>query len=101
MFHVSFSQQERRAQQRSCKTFPGADCNSDHSLLMANIVCKVRKLKKPKTKSNLDLTTLKNDADIQKCYANINNTAEDWNQIEEVFQNTAKQLLPPKPQDRK
>ena len=98
---------------RSCKTYPGADCNSDHNLLMANIVCKMRKLKKPKIIPSLDLTTLKNDTDIQKRYevevnnrfqqlTNNDNTAEeDWNLIEEVFQSTAKQLLPPKPRDKK
>ena len=39
---------------KSCKTYPGADCNSDHSLLMAEIVCKMRKLKKLKSKPKLD-----------------------------------------------
>ena len=59
---------------RSCKTYPGADCNSDHNLLMANIVCKMRKLKKPKIIPSLDLTTLKNDTDIQKRYeVEVNN----------------------------
>ena len=30
-----------------------------------------------------------------------NAAEEDWNLIEEVFQSTAKQLLPPKPRDKK
>jgi len=40
---------------RSCKTYPGADCNSDHNLLVTNIVCKMKTLKIPKAKPNLDL----------------------------------------------
>ena len=44
---------------KSCKAYPGADSNSDHNLLMANILCKMRKMKKPKTKPNLDLNILK------------------------------------------
>ena len=79
---------------------------------MANIVCKMRKLKKPKIIPSLDLTTLKNDTDIQKRYevevnnrfqqlTNNDNTAEeDWNLIEEDFQSTAKQLLPPNHETR-
>ena len=98
---------------KSCKTYPSADCNSDHNLLMATILCKMKKMKKPKAKPNLDLKILKHVVNIQKQYgAEVNNrfeplgrnenTAEkDWSQREEVLQNTAEKLLPPISRDRK
>ena len=98
---------------KSCKAYPSADCNSDHNLLMATIFCKMKKMKNPKAKPNVDLKILKHDVSIQKQYAvevnnrfeqlgrNENTAEEDWNQIEEVLQNTAEKLLPPISRDRK
>ena len=64
---TTFLQNQRfRNAVKSCKAYPGADCNSDHDLLMANILCKMRKMTKPKPKPNLDLKTLKHDVSIQK-----------------------------------
>ena len=98
---------------KSCKTYSGADCNSYHNLLMANILCEMRKMKKPKTKPNLDLKILKHDVSIQKKYvvavnyrfkqlrSDENTVEEDWKQIEEVLQNTAEKLLLPISRDKK
>ena len=80
---------------------------------MADTLCKMRKMKKLRTKPNLDLKVLRHDVSIQRQYAvevsnrfeqlgGIENTAEeDWNQIEGVLHNTAEKLLPPRSRDTK
>ena len=99
---------------KSCKTYPGTDCNSDHNLLLANIVCKMRKMKKPKMAPNTDLSSLRTDADLLHSFSvevknrfeqiaenNESTAEEDWGQITEILQSTAQQLLPSKPRDKK
>ena len=61
--------QRHRNAVRSRKTYPGADCNSDHNLLMAEMVCKMTKLKKRNSKPKLDQTILKSDFETKERYA--------------------------------
>lgn len=35
---------------KNCKTLPGADCNSDHILLVMQMICKLKKVKNPNRK---------------------------------------------------
>ena len=98
--YIVVSQRYRNAV-KSCKTYPGADCKSDH--------------KRPNETDLTDLSSFRTDADLQQRYAvevknrfeqlsnnNNGNTAEeDWSEIAEILQNSAEKLLPTKPRDKK
>ena len=73
------------------------DCNSDHTLLFANIVCRLKKNKSKKSEPRLDFSVLNNNSEIATQFrievANRFNALEveesgdedpcnEWNQLE-------------------
>jgi len=97
-----------------CKVYPGADCNSDHKLLMAKFACKMKRIKKAEKKSSLNVNLLRNDATLQSLYAvevrnrfqvleSENQTSnkettseEDWCQLEHILLGAAEKVVPKK-----
>ena len=53
---------------KDCRTYQGADINSDHSLLVSKMNFRLKKIKKRKIKEQYDLDMLKEER-IQKLYA--------------------------------
>ena len=53
---------------KSCKVYPGADCNSDHKVLVAQLTCKMKKTEKTERKSSLNVNLLRNEKSIQNLY---------------------------------
>ena len=49
----------------NAKTYPGADCGSDHELLVATIQMKMRKIKKPTAPIRFDLSKIPEDYGIE------------------------------------
>jgi len=43
---------------RECRTFPGADIDSDHNLVLCNILLKLKQQKRPQTKSTWNTANL-------------------------------------------
>lgn len=99
---------------KSCKVYPGADCNSDHKLLIFKLNCKMKRVKKVERKSLVDLSLLRNRADIQTQYlvevknrfeqleCDESTTAEeDWCQLEQTLKNAAEIVLPKRQRESK
>ena len=57
--------QRWRSSIQSAKTRPGADCGSDHELLIANIRCKLRKVGKTTTPFRYDLNQIPYDYTVE------------------------------------
>ena len=96
----------------SCKTYPGADCNSDHN----PVVAKIRQKKKKKiTKSNreqqLDVELLRKNAELREKYSlevrnkyavleeqqsidDEQSIHEEWQTIKETLVETATEVIP-------
>ena len=53
---------------KDCRTYPGADINSDHCLLVSKMNFRLKKIKKKEIKEQYDLEMLKQE-NIQKLYA--------------------------------
>ena len=57
-----------------CKTYPGADCDPDHTPVIMNMIVKLKKLKKSKQlpKLQLELLRLNNDYELKYVVKIIN-----------------------------
>ena len=51
---------------KSCKTYPGADCYSDHVPIVSVVHLKLRKLKRARAEPKLNLGLLKTDKDLKR-----------------------------------
>ncbi|KAG8236262.1 hypothetical protein J437_LFUL016485 [Ladona fulva] len=49
---------------KNCKTLPGADANTDHNLLVANLKTKLKHIIRQRGNDNWDFRALKNDSAI-------------------------------------
>ena len=91
------------------RTYPGADCNSDHVPVIATVRIKLKKLIKPKTEPKLDLAILLRNKDLQKRYElevknrfdslgeeNWDNVDQTWEAIRTITTETAQKLIPKK-----
>ena len=68
-----------------CKTYPGADCSSDHNPVIAKVQLKRRKLKKKKQNKKLDLQQLKLNKEIRMKYAvKVSNRLQALAKVEDV-----------------
>ena len=58
------------------KTYPGADCNSDHVPVVATVKLRLKKLTKSTKKSNWQLTALKDENIKNRYNIEVKNTYE-------------------------
>ena len=57
--------QKWKSSVKNTKTLPGADCNSDHQLLVADIKIRLKKLQKNYAPMRLDFSTIDNEYRVQ------------------------------------
>ena len=84
----------------NCHTLPGADCGTDHELLIAKIKLRLKKLKTQPPSLRFDLQKIPNEfiQEIRHSFQqlNTNNNAQElWEKIKEILINKAKELIPP------
>jgi hypothetical protein len=59
---------------KSCKAYLGADCGSDHNLVIAKMKIKLRRLKEAKPSKRLDLKQLKTNPTVREDFVlEVNN----------------------------
>ena len=58
-------QKRWRSSLRCAKTYPGADCGSDHELLVASLEMKLRKTRKPAAPIRFDLTQIPTEYGVE------------------------------------
>ena len=97
---------------QQCKTCPGADCNSDHSLLKTCLNCKLKKLKKAKTNPRLKFSLLTQhtpictafEIEVQNRFSQLSvednenepTPEEDWENLQNILIETSEKLIPKK-----
>ncbi|XP_072016308.1 uncharacterized protein [Amphiura filiformis] len=59
---------------KNCRTFPGADIDSDHNLLYADVKLCLKILKKARTLANYDIQSLQDESIKEKYQVEISNT---------------------------
>ena len=83
---------------RNVKTYPGADCGSDHELLMAKIKIKLKKLKKEPPPLRYDLKEINSinnySIDIRSKFNEERTPSELWSQIKDNIHEAAKKNIP-------
>ena len=92
---------------KSSKSYPGADCGSDHILVVAKLRIKLRKLQTPKQVVKYQLDKLRKDNNIRKEFyidvsnrykaledQNISDLHEDWNTFERIINEAAEKTIP-------
>ena len=86
---------------KNVKTYPGADCNSDHQLLVAKCKVRLKKLHKPPPPLRFDTTLIDNEytvavenkfEELLKC--EDYNPNEAWETGKNVILETAKEKVP-------
>ena len=96
----------------SCKTYPGADCNSDHVPVVGRLRLKLRKLKSKSQNTKLDLALLKADPIVKEKYAvevknrfelleHRDDTEEQWENLKECITSAANETIPTLKRKRK
>ena len=54
---------------KRCKSYPGADCNSDHNLILTKYTIKLKKVQTPKVEPKPDISKLRTDSSIRTNFA--------------------------------
>ena len=91
------------------KTYPGADCGSDHAPVVVNMKMKLKKIKRKKIEPRAQLRRLKDDDDLRELYSvsvknkyEMLNNDEDitvenqWTRFSEALVETADEIIPKK-----
>ena len=99
---------------KQVKTYPGADCGSDHSPVVATMIPKLKKISRGKSKTMRDLKSLrKNDTMKQEFVAEVRNrfdalpdeTENDaetqWSRLQEAVNGSANEIIPNRERRRK
>ncbi|XP_063593176.1 craniofacial development protein 2-like [Penaeus indicus] len=87
------------------KTLPGADCYSDHVPVMGRFRTKMRTLKKPTLREQLNVSLLQKDNTIKEKYAvevknrfsaleNLDSIEDHWKGLKASIMDTANEVLP-------
>ena len=108
--YITINNRFRNSVQQS-KSYPGADCGSDHNPVICKLKVRLKKLKMIKREQQLDYCQLQNNQDIKNTYAiEVNNRfsvleQEGNNTTLEVFKEalveTAKETIPKKTKQSK
>ena len=99
--HILCSQRVRRSVQ-SAKTRPGADCGSDHELLIAKFKLKVKKVGKTTRPFRYDLNQIRNDYTVEvrnrfKGLDLIDRVPDElWTEVRDILQETGIKTIPRK-----
>ena len=98
------------------KTLPGADCNSDHILLVMQMIWKLKKIKNPNRKRRPNISALLQHPqlanefkiEIKNRFSALNTSEQeetsaedDWKEFEIILTETAEKILPKKESIRK
>ena len=101
---------------KNCKTLPGADCNSDHILLVMQMICKLKKIKSRNRRRRLNISALLQSPqlasefkiEIKNRFSALDiseqeetSAEEDWKEFEIILTETAEKILPKKEPTRK
>ena len=107
---ITINNRFRNSVQQS-KSYPGADCGSDHNPVICKLKVRLKKLKMIKREQQLDYCQLQNNQDIKNVYAievknrfsvleqEGNNTT--WEVFKEALVETAKETIPKKTKQSK
>ena len=92
--------QRRRSSLQSAKTRPGADCGSDHELLITKFRLKLKKVGKTSRPSRYDLNQIPYDytVEVRNRFKGIDliDTMPDelWNEVRDIVQETGIKTIP-------
>ena len=89
----------------SCKTFPGADCGSDHVPVISEIRVKLKTLSKSKKNPKLQVSLLKSDLSIKEKFrikiqnrfealSEIPETEKMWEELKSSITAAAEEVIP-------
>ena len=101
--YITINKRFQRAVQQT-KTYPEADCGSDHNPVVSPLKVKLKKVKKAKTTTKLSYDTFISDPDIKEAYkagfmkmlkANTNGNLQ-WVLFREALIKTAREVIPKK-----
>lgn len=104
--YITVNQRFRNAVQQ-VKGYPGADCASDHVLLVCHLQVKLRKLKKPKVTSKLEVGELKHNPEMKEQFTvevknrysaleSVSETPDAWVIFRDAIVEVAESVLPKK-----
>ena len=87
---------------QKCRTYPGADCDTDHQLLMAKVKLRTKNLRKEKPPVRYDLSNKPNgfNLDIQNKFSPLMEVSEElapeelWDAIKDILTSTAEEHIP-------
>ena len=93
-------QKRWRSMVKSAKTMPGADCGTDHELLVATIQVKLKKMKKPETENRYNLCDIpeRYAVEVKNRFAALDlidrEPEELWQEVEAIVKDEAKNNIP-------
>ena len=93
-------QPKRRSSIQSAKTRPGADCGSDHELLIAKFRLKLKKVGKTSRPFRYDLNQIPYDYTVEvrnrfKCLDLIDRVPDElWTEVPDIVQETGIKTIP-------
>ena len=104
--YIMINQRFRNAVKQCC-SYPGADINSDHNLVIAKVQLKLRKLQTMKQQPKLQLKRLREDKEVRKQFqievsnrfevlqrCEENDIEEEWCNFEGVLNESAQAIIP-------
>ena len=90
---------------KQAKTYPGADCRSDHIPVVATLQCKLKKMTKAKSIQKVDFEQLQNrdvrlryTVKVQNRFDSLTDQGEEvtWESMRDILVETAEETLPKK-----
>ena len=90
---------------KGVKTYPGADCGSDHVPVVATFQCKLKRLKRTRTEQKLDFEKLSEptlrlqySVQVKNRFERLVDEGDDtnWDTVRDILVQTAKETLPRK-----
>ena len=87
---------------KGVRTYPGADCDSDHNLLMSKLCINLRKLKRSKVKPKMKWNALLEDTElkakfcqkVEEQYKNCGHATEKCKTLQKALVNSAQECIP-------